>query len=193
WRTFGESFGDAEARLGELAAELEQESDDLYLLSVASNASVKVRGAQMDVKELQQVDDEGLEQGKPVLKADFPMAASDVETVLATLGADETLERDEYTLEQVLGELVDPRPELLPVEVHKERRDVTVGGAMAEHSELNTDRGALRTIAVESEDPGLVTAAVRGLGFEPRHNVCVPRGLKELVRFGRFAVIDVGT
>src|SRR5207344_2791714 len=50
WRTFGESFGDAETRLGELTPELEEESDDLYLLSVASNASVKVRGGRLDMK-----------------------------------------------------------------------------------------------------------------------------------------------
>jgi exopolyphosphatase/guanosine-5'-triphosphate,3'-diphosphate pyrophosphatase len=70
---------------------------------------------------------------------------------------------------------------------------VTVGGAMAELSELSTDRGVLRTIAVESEDPALVTAAVRELGLELRPNVNVPQGLKKLVGLGRFAVVDVGT
>ena len=51
----------------------------------------------------------------------------------------------------------------------------------------------LRTIAVESEDPALVTAAVRELGLDLRPNVSVPRGLKELLALGRFAVVDVGT
>jgi hypothetical protein len=37
----------------------------------------------MDVKELQQVDDDGLEQLKPVLEAGFPLTAADVQTVLA--------------------------------------------------------------------------------------------------------------
>jgi exopolyphosphatase / guanosine-5'-triphosphate,3'-diphosphate pyrophosphatase len=145
------------------------------------------------MKQLQRVNEDGLEQWKPVVKEAFPLAAADVETVLRDLGAASELERDEYSLDQLLGELVDPSPGLLAIEVHKRRNHVTVGGAMAELSELRTDRGALRTIAVESEEPALVTAAVRGLGFEPRHNVCVPRGLKELVRFGRFTVIDVGT
>jgi exopolyphosphatase/guanosine-5'-triphosphate,3'-diphosphate pyrophosphatase len=147
----------------------------------------------MDMKQLQRVNEDRLEQWKPIVKEAFPLPAADVETVLRDLGAFSQLERDEYSLDQLLGELVDPSPELLAIEVHKRRRRVTVGGAMAELSEFSTDRGALRTIAVESEDPALVTAAVRGLGFDPRHNVCVPRGLKEVVRFGRFAVIDVGT
>ena len=115
------------------------------------------------------------------------------ESVLAALAVEHALERAEYTLEQLLGELVDPRPELLAVEVHKRRRHVTVGGAMAELSELSTDRGVLRTIAVESEDPALVTAAVRELGLDLRPNVNVPQGLKELFALGRFAVVDVGT
>ena len=143
----------------------------------------------MDVKELQRVDEDGLEQWKPVLKAAFPIAAAEVQSVLAALAVEHAPERAEYTLEQLLGEL----PETRAVEVHKRRRHVTVGGARAELSELSTDRGVLRTIAVESEDPALVTAAVRELGLDLRRNVCVPRGLKELVGLGRFAVVDVGT
>jgi exopolyphosphatase/guanosine-5'-triphosphate,3'-diphosphate pyrophosphatase len=147
----------------------------------------------MDVKELQRVDNDGLEQWKPVLKAGFPLAASDVESVLAALGVRSALERSEYTVETLLGELVDPSPELLAIEVHKRRRHVTVGGAMVELSELSTDRGLLHTIAVESQDPALVTAAVRELGLDLRRNVSVPRGLKGLCGLGRFAVVDVGT
>jgi exopolyphosphatase/guanosine-5'-triphosphate,3'-diphosphate pyrophosphatase len=143
----------------------------------------------MDVKELQRVEDAGLEQWKPVLKAGFPLTASDTETVLKALGVNQALERDEYTLQQLLDEF----PALRALEVHKLRRHVTLDGAMAELSELRTAEGARRTIAVEHEDPALVAAAVRGLGFDPRHNVNVPRGLKELLGFGRFAVIDVGT
>ena len=152
-----------------------------------------MRGGLLDLKELQRVDEDGLEQWEPVLKAAFPVAASDVRSVLAALAIEHAPERAEYTLEQLLGELVDPRPELLAADVHKRRRHVTVGGAMAELSELSTDRGVLRTIAVESEDPALVTAAVRELGLDLRPNVNVPRGLKELFALGRFAVIDVGT
>jgi exopolyphosphatase/guanosine-5'-triphosphate,3'-diphosphate pyrophosphatase len=147
----------------------------------------------MDVKELQQVDGDGLEQWRPVLKAPFPLSASDVESVLAALGVRSAIERSAYTLEELLGELVDPSTELLAIEVHKQRRHVTVAGAMAELSELSTDRGTLRTIAVESEDPALVTAAVSELGLDLRPNVSVPRGLKELCGLGRFAVVDVGT
>jgi exopolyphosphatase / guanosine-5'-triphosphate,3'-diphosphate pyrophosphatase len=143
----------------------------------------------MDVKELQEVDADGLEQWKPVLKSDFPLTAPDAQTVLAALRVRKGLEGSDYALEQLLAEV----PELLALEVRKRRRHVTLDGAMAELSTLSTDRGDLRTIAVESEDAALVASAVRGLGFDPQRNVNVPRGLKELIGFGRFAVIDVGT
>jgi len=152
-----------------------------------------VRGGRLDLKQLQRVDEDGLEQWEPVLKAAFPVAAADLQSVLEALAVEYAPERADYTLEQLLGDIVDPSPDLLSVEVHKRRRHVTLRGAMAELSELGTDRGVLQTIAVESEDPALVTAAVRELGLELRPNVNVPQGLKELFALGRFAVVDVGT
>ena len=81
WRTFGDEFGEADTLFAGKSTEREQESDETYLLSTESDASVKVRGGLVDVKELQGVDDYGLEQWKPVLKAEFPLAADDVRRV----------------------------------------------------------------------------------------------------------------
>ena len=39
----------------------------------------------MDVKHLERVSDEGLQQWRPVLKAAFPLSAADVGTVLGAL------------------------------------------------------------------------------------------------------------
>ena len=105
------------------------------------------------------------------------------------------LARAAYTLDQFIDEVVGPNPELVAVAVRKHRTHYTVGGAMVELSELRTDHGAARTIAVESEDPARVVATVRELGLEGRPNVSVPRELKTLAGFDahRFAVIDVGT
>jgi exopolyphosphatase/guanosine-5'-triphosphate,3'-diphosphate pyrophosphatase len=196
WRTFGERLGDAEARLAARPPEREQTSDEIYFLSSASDASVKVRGGLMDVKELLHVDDHGLEQWRPLMKAAFPLAREDVVNVLAALGIEEpALARSEYTLEQLLGEVVAERSELRAVEVHKERRHYTVAGSLAELSEVRTDHGRARTIAVESEEPARVLAGVHELGLESRPNVSLPRWLKALVGLGadRFAVVDVGT
>ncbi len=196
WRTFGESFGDADTQLEALEPERRQESDEVYLLSLGSDASVKVRDGLMDVKQLQTVNEDGLEQWKPVMKAAYPLPAEDVLAVLETLGAEAPpLGRSVYTLDQLVEEVVGPSPGLLAVAVHKRREHYTIGGCMAERSEVRTEQGARRTIAVESEDPARVIAAVRELGLSARRNVCLARGLKALVGLGakRYAVIDVGT
>lgn len=196
WRTFGETFGAAEELLTEGGAGGVQESDELYLLSEESDASAKVRDELMDVKRLEAVDGNGLEQWRPVLKGSFPLTATDVATVLDALGvpAPET-KRAAYTLEQLVAELVEPAPALTDVAVHKRRVHYEFGGCMAEVSEVSAGGRSARTIAVEAEDPALVIAAVRELQLGDRPNVCLARGLKTLIGFEpvRFAVIDVGT
>jgi exopolyphosphatase/guanosine-5'-triphosphate,3'-diphosphate pyrophosphatase len=193
WRTFGEHFGAVEDRF---AAEQVQESEELYLLSVANGDTVKVRGGLMDVKHLEQVDEDGLEQWLPVSKKEFPLAAEDVRSVLAGLAATvPALERDEYTLDQLLDEVVRPSSALRAVGVTKRRRRAAIGGCAAELTDVRADGSSTRTVAVEHEDPELVIAAVRELGLESRTNTSYPRGLKRLVGFGagRYAVLDIGT
>jgi len=185
WRTFGDDFGAADRWFAGATAERVQESDETYVLSLESDASVKVRDALMDVKLLEETDADGLEQWKPVMKAEFPLPADGVREVFAALAASApALDRDRYTLEQLTGELIEPDPALRAVDVHKRRERFTVVGAMAELSEIRTAEGSRRTIAVESEDPALVVAALQELGLPLRPNVCMARGLKALVGFG---------
>jgi exopolyphosphatase / guanosine-5'-triphosphate,3'-diphosphate pyrophosphatase len=185
WRTFGESFGVAEERFAALTPEKVQVSDETYLLSTQSDASVKIRGGLMDVKHLETVNDDGLEQWLPVMKGEFPLPAADAASVLDELGMPPVpLDRETYTLDQLVDEVVSPRPELRAVDVRKRRTHFTVGGAMAELSELTVDGRATRTIAVELEDPVVVIAAVRELGLGGLQNTCMARGLKALAGLG---------
>ena len=195
WRTFGEHFGVAETTFAAQAPERVLESDELYLLSMGGTDAIKVRDGLMDIKHLEQVNDDGLEQWMPVMKAAFPLSAADVGSVLVALKTDASLARATYTLAELLDEVVHPNPDLLAVEVHKTRERHTVGGCMAELTVVSTGQASTRTIAIESEDASRVTAAVREVGLVSRPNVSFARGLKALVRFGegRYAVIDVGT
>jgi exopolyphosphatase/guanosine-5'-triphosphate,3'-diphosphate pyrophosphatase len=181
WRTFGDDFGPAEEKFDAMTPERVQESDEIYVLSTEGDASVKVRDALMDVKHLETVNDDGLEQWIPVLKVEFPLVASDAATLFAALGvpgsAGEILSLDE------LLATVQTTPELRWVDVHKRRARYTVGGCMAELSEISADGHATRTIAIELEDPALVNAAVHDLGLGDRPNTCMARGLKALVDF----------
>jgi exopolyphosphatase/guanosine-5'-triphosphate,3'-diphosphate pyrophosphatase len=130
WRTFGERFGSAEERFAALTPEKVEESDETYLQSTQSDASV-IRGGLMDVKHLEAVNDDGLEQWLPVLKGEFPLRAADAASVLDELGMPPVaLDRDAYTLDQLVAEVVSSRPELRAVDVRKRRMHFTVGGAM---------------------------------------------------------------
>ena len=196
WRTFGEDFGDAERQLAALAVEPAQESDELYLLGRESEASVKVRDGLMDVKHLERIDKHGLEQWRPVMKASFPLTESEGVTLMEALGVGAAnLPLTAYTLDELADEVRRRPADLLAVRVVKRRLRLTFRGCMAELSEMRTEHGATRTVAVESEDAERVIAAVRELGLISRHNVNVPRKLKALAGFAtrRYAVIDVGT
>jgi exopolyphosphatase / guanosine-5'-triphosphate,3'-diphosphate pyrophosphatase len=196
WRTFGQSFAGAEEHFAALSPESVRESDEVYLLSTAADDSVKVRDDLLDIKHLEQVDENGLEQWRPVLKAPFPLSAAAVDSVLEALHASPSpVDRDAYTLEELIEEVVRPSRELVAVSVHKSRAHYIFSGCMAELTDVRTAKGSTRTIAVESENPALVLAAVQELGLHSRPNVSFPRGLKALLVIGRhrYAAIDVGT
>jgi exopolyphosphatase / guanosine-5'-triphosphate,3'-diphosphate pyrophosphatase len=196
WRTFGSDFGAAEEALRALEVERFEESADLYLLFRDSDATVKVRHGLLDVKGLLTVDDDGLEQWVPVAKHPFPVSRDDVAAALARLGVvAPPLDRETYTAEELLGEVVGPIDALRAVVAHKRRTHFDIDGCMAEICEIRTDDGSIRSLVLESANPAVVTRARRALGLTARANVCMVRGLKVLTSFGlvRYAVIDVGT
>ena len=177
-----------------------QESDELYLLSPNCDANVKVRDDLMDIKTLEQVDANRLEQWRPVLKSGFPLPAAEAATVCAALGVAPLPPRESYTLEQLQAELTHPSRGVRAVQLHKRRQRYTVGGCLAEMTDVVADGHATRTVAIESEDAASVQAAVREMGLSHYENLSYPRGLKRLLgsstrerRAGRYAVIDVGT
>ena len=197
WRAFGDHFGDAESTLARLTPYQVTVSTELYLLSAADAEVAKVRDGLLDVKQLQQRSDDGLEQWLPVRKTAFPLSPAEVGEVLTDLRieAPASLTRTEYSLAELLQEVVKPDPSLLALEVVKRRQRYTVHGCTAELTDVRAGQASTRSIAIESEDAGLVLAAVRELGLASLANTNYPRGLKALVQFGpqRFAVIDVGT
>jgi exopolyphosphatase / guanosine-5'-triphosphate,3'-diphosphate pyrophosphatase len=197
WRTFGDHFGAAESTFAALTPERVQESSELYLLSAEGTDTVKVRDELMDVKHLEHVNEDGLEQWIPVMKAAFPLPAAVVDSVLAALlvGSPTPHTRTTYTFAELIDEVVRPNPQLLAVEVRKQRRRFSIGGCMAELTDVLTKHASTRTIAMESEDAARVSAALHEVGLDSRPNVSFPRGLKALLRFGtdRYAVVDVGT
>ena len=181
WRTFGESFGEADGKYAALTPTDIQESDELYFLSPASDQNVKVRFDLMDIKTLVEVSADGLEQWKPVMKAKFPLPADDVKKVLEALDMKaESPARAEYTLDQFVSELAVPGG-LRAVNVHKRRVRYKVNGCTSEITDVVADGQKIRTIALELEDAARVISTVRELELDRFPNISYLRGLKQLL------------
>lgn len=195
WRTFGLEFGAAEEVFAALEPMTIQASDEVYLRT-DSGPIVKIRDELMDVKVLQAVSPEGLEQWIPVIKEGFPLAATEVSKVFDLLEiAPPPLDRASYTLDQLLSEVISPLPQISAVPIHKRRVRYTLHGCMAEVTDLEVDGVPMRTIAIESEDPNAVVAAVNATGMQSLMNHNFVRGMTTILedRAVRYAVIDVGT
>jgi exopolyphosphatase/guanosine-5'-triphosphate,3'-diphosphate pyrophosphatase len=178
WRTFGLDLGEADAQFAALGPGTVQESDEIYLVSSITDKVVKVRAGLMDIKLLEQVNETGLEQWRPVLKAELPLSFADAERVCALLGAPPPASgKERYTLDEFLAEVALPPPGLHRVPIHKTRSRFTVGGCMVELTHVRLEGIESRTVAIESEDPERVVAAVRSFGLSEYPNTSYPRWL----------------
>jgi hypothetical protein len=182
WRTFGAAFGAAEEKINSFPKDKVRNSSEVYILSKRSMDNTKIRDMLMDIKTLQQVNAERLEQWFPVMKAGFPLALpvlNDVfkawKTALPPLG------RETYGYDEFLSELVRPHSDLRVVRVEKERHGFMVNGCIVEIAKLKFDGQPIRTVAVEMEDPAIVMRTVRELGLAGFENVNYLKALKRFV------------
>ena len=85
WRTFDGDLAFTAARLANLVPMGTEESYEVYLLSSLCDANVKIRDGLIDIKRLEQIDLDGLELWRPVLKAGFSLPAKTVALVFQAL------------------------------------------------------------------------------------------------------------
>ena len=194
WRTFGRHLSKARAGFDRLQPDRVDESDEVYLLPT-TGGSVKIRNDLVDIKVLQEVDGNGLELWKPVMKEGFPLSAADVAKVFEALQfpAEPALPAD--SLDALLAALRERRADLSAFEVHKRRAHYAFEGCLAEVSDVGVLERTTCSIAIESEDPTAVVGAIGAAGLVGYVNTSYPVGLAALIDDApeRYAVIDVGT
>ncbi len=174
YRAFAPNFGSVAAKVrGASLAEDIRESVDTYIVSAESEESnMKIRGGKIDIKTLVQRD-RGLEQWKPRLKDEFPLEVSRIrEEIFEGWGGIwvPDFQRVEYTEEQLIEEVIRPHSSLHVAVVHKLRLGYTVNGCMAEIDQLRINGAALRSIAIEGEDPDAVLEAIEQVGLDQYEN-----------------------
>ncbi|HRI46126.1 MAG: hypothetical protein KF721_10125 [Ignavibacteriaceae bacterium] len=182
WRTFTNDLGTAEENIRKHPEGKTRESDEVYILSEVSMDNTKVRDDLMDIKTLQQVNEDRLEQWLPIMKGTFPLPVSEIEKVFKCFKvALPKFERTEYTFEQYIEEVIKPSSMLKAVNVHKKRTGFTINNTIVEIAEVTVDGKVIKTAAVEMEDPELVIKTVRELALDQFPNINYLRGLKNLV------------
>jgi hypothetical protein len=182
WRTFTDNLVKAEANIRKHPEGKIRESDEVYILSEVSMDNTKVRDDLMDIKTLQQVNEDRLEQWLPIMKGTFPLSVSEIEKVFKCFKvALPKFERMEYTFQQYIDEIIRSSKLLKAVNVHKKRTGFTINNCIVEIAEVTVDNKVIKTAAVEMENPELVIKTVRELELDTFPNINYLRGLKNLI------------
>ena len=166
WRTFSASLKFLEHTIGPLADVSPRESSEIYILSLQGCQNTKLRDGLLDIKCLQQVDDDGLELWEPVLKAKFPLGRGDIAAAFSEWQLPlPVLARDSYTSEELLSLLIAAPFALRVAHVNKLRRGFVFQNCLAEFVRLSVDLHPLQCFSLEHEDRGLILAALKHLSL----------------------------
>ncbi len=185
FRIFGQNLDAYESKLKEISkVEKTRQMTSIYLLTAGNTTNnIKIREGIMDIKELEQVQN-GLEQWSPFLVGEFPLKADIIRTVVfSAMGIESPVfERDEYTLKQLLQDVICKDPDLAVAYVKKTRYAYTVSKCITEIAEVTINGAYMKTLCIEHEDPERVLKAKKKLGIgEDVENVNYPLALKRVM------------
>ncbi|ABR47314.1 conserved hypothetical protein [Alkaliphilus metalliredigens QYMF] len=183
WRTFANEFGEAEERIKKHERGNLKFSEEKYILSKGSNENTKFRDDLMDIKSLQEVNQDSLEQWYPTMKDTFPMTKEKIAVLFTDYfkAPVPQFKKEAYTFEAFLEELIKPCDELEVVDVKKERHIYVINMAVVEIAEAQFNGIPMRTICVEHADPDNVMKIVRELGLEGFENINYITAMKKAV------------
>lgn len=165
----------------------ETSSTETYFVSaLALDVNPKARDGKLDVKSLQGVRHD-FEQWTVRMKADFPVPSQLIaEEMLVPLGLDPSgLRRPEYSLDQLISEVVAVESDLAAVTVTKHRRLFEVAGYSAEVADATINETDWQTVAIESTDLEVLREARSWLDLDGADNVSYPRAIRATLG-GRF-------
>lgn len=156
------------------------ESSEVYMLSTECDENSKVRENKMDIKSLQEVNDDALEQWKPIKKAAFPLPGKKLEELYEIFRIPSpVLDKQSYTFYDFL-ELAKKEKKLLVFNVDKLRDLYDVDGCIVEYSTVKVDGKTYKTAAAELPEPEKVKKTVRKMGLWGKENINYVSALKRI-------------
>ena len=182
YRIFADDLGAVETNVKAHECTRVLDSAEDYIICLSNVNNVKIRDGLLDIKQLENVNDDTLEQWMPVLKVGFPCPADDAAKIFSAFGlARPEMARDEYTYDQFITEVVGGADELAVVKVVKKRFGYMIGEVIVEVAEVTFDGVPLKTAAVEHIDSELVMKVVRELGLDAFTNINYIKAMKKAV------------
>lgn len=183
FRAFAQSFGIAEETIRLLAScRSITESREVYLLQRNRlDQNLKIRDGHLDVKRLIGRQS-GLEQWQPVAKFPFPVLPQDLEIAFSANRPPIELAEPQYRLQRLL-ELVEQSNDLLRVNVFKRRFRFVIKECFVEIDEVLVNGASIRSIAIESEDAGLVSTLRQLVRLDEYDNTSYLLALSRIVGF----------
>lgn len=184
FRIFGHGFGREidEIRRRSFCSGIEEVQDTYLVTSTANGNNVKIRDQFLSVKKLMSVEQE-LEQWRPSLKLDFPVAASAINKkifkVLAVPAP--SLDEEKFNTESFILNVVRPHPEVRVAEVFKRRFLFQVEKCKVEIDELLVNGAAIQSLAIESEEAAEVVHVRQLLDMQRYENISYPVILKRIM------------
>ena len=183
FRTFAQDLNEIEQMIRQLApCDRIRESEELYILSdTEETINCKIRHQLLDIKKLL-LEEHGLEQWKPIMKFGFPVTAEHITNQIfpiLNLPAPE-LNRDSYTLNEFINELIQRQTELQTIKVSKKRYGFRIGECTIDYAEVVAEEIKIHTIAVESTEPQAVLSMCEQLHLNSYGNISYPQELKRI-------------
>ena len=156
------------------------ESNEYYVLSKVCDENPKVRANKMDIKSLQQVNEDWLEQWKPIKKVDFPLPRNEmIELYRIFKLTPPKLEDKDYTIDEFL-DMARSDDRLLVFNVEKTRDLYDVDGCIVEYATVKVNGREVTTVAAELEDPKKVKETVQKMGLWGKENINYVKALKRI-------------
>lgn len=172
WRTYGIDEEEAEHKIQTYPLKDLLNTQETGILARLWDANIKIHFNMLDVKTLQNVSDNGLQQWLPTRKMNFPLTSETISDFLEQCNVPVPIfGRHSYTSDQFLKEIIIPNEMMRSVIVRKRRQLYRIDDVAVEIANIEFNGVRLRTIGIEHEDPGKVWALLNQLNLQNLLNI----------------------
>lgn len=187
YRTFGQDFDRQARRMARLSLPVpekvwERTSDEIYIVSRANDINnTKIRDGKMDIKTFVTAK-QGLEQWNPLMKGEFPLAASVLaeEVFPAFQVTAPAFTAATYTLEEFLA-LIAAHPDLQAVKVRKRRFGYMVNDTICEVAEVLINGAKVVSLNSESTEIEDILKTLEMTGLTGVENINYLQAIKRVI------------